>query len=74
MAQVIISFQQYFTLATKQDWCLLAVDLHIVYNLWCYQWIVMAADDMQSTIFYVIIRIGSNLTWKASPVIHAMIL
>ena len=33
VAQEIISFQQFFVPATKQDWCILVVDSHAVDHL-----------------------------------------
>ena len=41
-----------FIPATKQENCLLVEDSSAIYNLWCWRWIVKAADNKQSTMLY----------------------
>ena len=42
-----------FITATKREKYLLVEDSSAIYNLWCWQWIVKAADNKQSTMLYI---------------------
>ena len=53
MTQALISFQQIFTPASKQDSHLLVENSSAVYNLWYQWWVPMTSDDTQSTVLEV---------------------